>query len=62
LHTGGKNVEDVTQLFMKECGAPQAAARREAYRGTSGPGYLNYTIGKLEVLKLREDYKKKISR
>ena len=60
LHTGGKSVEDVAQLFMKECGAPQAQARREAYRGTSDPGYLNYTIGKLEILKLREDYKKKM--
>jgi uncharacterized protein (DUF885 family) len=60
LHTGGESVEDVAQLFMKECGAPQAEARREAYRGTSDPGYLNYTIGKLEILKLREDYKKKM--
>ncbi len=60
MHTGGKGVEDVAQLFMKECGAPQAEARREAYRGTSDPGYLNYTIGKLEILKLREDYKKKM--
>ena len=58
MHTGGKSVEDVAQLFMKECGSPEAEARREAYRGTSDPGYLNYTIGKLEILKLREDYKK----
>jgi hypothetical protein len=60
LHTGGKSVDDVAQLFMEECGSPQAEARREAYRGTSDPGYLNYTIGKLEILKLREDYKKKM--
>jgi uncharacterized protein (DUF885 family) len=60
MHTDGKSVEDVAELFMKECGTPQAAARREAYRGTSDPGYLNYTIGKLEILKLREDYKKKM--
>ena len=60
MHTGGKSVKDVAQLFMKECGAPQAEARREAYRGTSDPGYLNYTIGKLEILKLREDYKRKM--
>jgi uncharacterized protein (DUF885 family) len=60
MHTEGKSVDDVAELFMKECGAPQAEARREAYRGTSDPGYLNYTIGKLEILKLREDYKKKM--
>lgn len=60
LHTGGKSIDEVAQLFMKECGSPQAEARREAYRGTGDPGYLNYTIGKLEILKLREDYKKKM--
>jgi len=60
LHTRGKSLEDVAQMFMKECGSPQAQARREAYRGTLDPGYLNYTIGKLEILKLREDYRKKM--
>jgi uncharacterized protein (DUF885 family) len=58
MHTGGKSVEDAARLFVRECGTPQAEARREAYRGTSDPGYLNYTVGKLEILKLREDYKK----
>ena len=58
MHTGGKSVEDAAQLFMRECGTPQAEARREAYRGTSDPGYLNYTVGKLEILKLRDDYRK----
>ncbi|HKR97842.1 MAG TPA: DUF885 family protein, partial [Candidatus Angelobacter sp.] len=29
-------------------------------RGTSDPTYLYYTLGKLEILKLREDYKKKM--
>jgi uncharacterized protein (DUF885 family) len=60
MHTGGKRVEDVAQLFTKEGGAPQAEARREAGRGTSDPGYLNYIIGKLEILKLSEDYQKKM--
>jgi len=27
-------------------------------RGTSNPTYLYYTLGKLEIMKLREDYKK----
>jgi uncharacterized protein (DUF885 family) len=60
MHTEGKSVEDAAQIFMKECGSPEAEARREAFRGTSDPGYLNYTVGKLEILKLREDYKKKL--
>ncbi len=32
-------------------------ARQEAMRGTFDPGYLNYTLGKLQILKLRDDYK-----
>ena len=31
----------------------------EAYRGTRDPGYINYTVGKLEILKLRDDYRAK---
>ena len=58
MHTEGKSVDDATQLFIRECHTPQAEARREAYRGTGDPGYLNYTVGKLEILKLRDDYKK----
>ena len=34
-------------------------AEEEAKRGTSDPTYLYYTLGKLQILKLRADYKKK---
>jgi len=56
MHTKGKSIDDATQLFMKECGSPEPEARREALRGTRDPGYINYTVGKLEILKLRDDY------
>jgi len=52
--------DDATRLFMKECGSPEPEAHREAYRGTSDPGYINYTVGKLEILKLRDDYRAKM--
>ena len=39
---------------------PEIAARREALRGTQDPLYGYYTLGKLEILKLREDYRKKL--
>ena len=32
-------------------------AQRETKRGTSDPTYLVYTLGKLEITKLRDDYK-----
>jgi uncharacterized protein (DUF885 family) len=60
MHTRGKSVEDAQAIFMKECGSPEPEAHREALRGTVDPGYLNYTVGKLEILKLRDDYKKKL--
>ena len=57
MHTKGKSVDDAIQIFTKECGSPEPEARREAYRGTRDPGYINYTVGKLEILKLRDDYR-----
>ena len=60
MHTRGKSVEDAQNIFMKECGSPEPEAHREALRGTVDPGYMNYTLGKLQILKLRDDYKKKL--
>lgn len=60
MHTNGKTVDDGMQIFTKECGSPEPEARREAYRGTRDPGYINYTVGKLEILKLRDDYRAKM--
>ena len=60
MHTKGKSVDDGMQIFTKECGSPEPEARREAYRGTRDPGYINYTVGKLEILKLRDDYRAKM--
>ena len=37
-----------------------AYAERETKRGTSDPTYLVYTLGKLQILKLREDYHQKL--
>jgi uncharacterized protein (DUF885 family) len=60
MHTKGKSLEDATNIFTNECGSPEPEARREAYRGTRDPGYINYTLGKLEILKLRDDYRAKM--
>ncbi|NUR53000.1 MAG: DUF885 family protein [Acidobacteria bacterium] len=45
------------RFFRDEAFLEEAAARREAERGTFDPSYVLYTAGKLMVLKLREDYK-----
>jgi hypothetical protein len=58
MHCKGMNVEQATQFFMDNWYQGENPSRQEALRGTFDPGYLVYTLGKLQVLKLREDYKK----
>ncbi len=60
MHTRNKSVDDAAKIFIDECGSPEPEARREAYRGARDPGYINYTLGKLAILKLREDYRAKL--
>jgi uncharacterized protein (DUF885 family) len=45
-------------FFVNEGYQSRTNAERETKRGTSDPTYLYYTLGKLEIMKLREDYKK----
>ena len=58
MHTQGMSLEEATQFFMKYAYMGELPARREALRGTFDPGYLNYTLGKLMILKLRADYRR----
>jgi uncharacterized protein (DUF885 family) len=58
MHCEGMSVDEATKFFMDNCYYEEKPARQEAIRGTFDPGYLNYTLGKLMILKLREDYKK----
>ena len=57
MHTQGMSVEEATKFFVDNCYYEEKTAHSEAMRGTFDPGYLNYTLGKLQILKLREDYK-----
>jgi uncharacterized protein (DUF885 family) len=57
LHTQGMTVDEATKFFMDNAFMEETPARKEALRGTFDPGYLNYTLGKLMILKLREDLK-----
>ncbi|HEY8651105.1 MAG TPA: DUF885 domain-containing protein [Chthoniobacterales bacterium] len=57
MHTQGMSVEDGTKFFRDNCYYEDKPAHSEAMRGTFDPGYLNYTLGKLQILKLRDDYK-----
>lgn len=57
MHTQKMSVDEGTKFFQDNCYYEAKPARSEAMRGTYDPGYLNYTLGKLQILKLRDDYK-----
>jgi uncharacterized protein (DUF885 family) len=57
MHTEGMSVAEAAKFFHENCYYEEKPSLSEAMRGTFDPGYLNYTLGKLEILKLRDDYK-----
>ncbi|HJT46267.1 MAG TPA: DUF885 domain-containing protein [Chthoniobacterales bacterium] len=57
MHTQNMTVEEASKFFQENCYYEEKPALAEAMRGTFDPGYLNYSLGKLQILKLREDYK-----
>jgi len=57
MHTQNMSLDEATKFFQDNCYYEEKPARQEAIRGTFDPGYLHYTLGKLQILKLRDDYK-----
>jgi uncharacterized protein (DUF885 family) len=57
MHTQKMTVDEATKFFRDNCYYEGQLARQESMFGTFDPGYLNYTLGKLQILKLRDDYK-----
>jgi uncharacterized protein (DUF885 family) len=57
LHAEDLSVEQGVRLFREEAYLEESSARREAERGTFDPTYLVYSVGKLMLLKLRQDYR-----
>jgi hypothetical protein len=55
LHAEDLSVEQGVRFFRDHAFLEEAAARREAERGTFDPAYVLYSLGKLMVLKLRDD-------
>jgi len=56
LHTGTMTLEEAERMFREQGLQDPANARQQANRGTFDPGFLNYTLGKLMVRKLRADW------
>ena len=57
MHTQGMGVDEATKFFQENCYYEEKPAHEEAMRGTFDYGYLNYSLGKMQIMKLREDYK-----
>jgi len=56
LHTGGMSIAQSEQMFRDKAFQDPGNARQQAARGTYDPAYLNYTMGKLMIMQLRQDW------
>lgn len=59
MHLQGMTVEEGTKFIEENAYYEHQGAHHEAMRGTYDPGYLSYTLGKQQFLRLRADYKAK---
>jgi uncharacterized protein (DUF885 family) len=60
IHARGMSLDHAVRRFVEDCHIDEANAREQAVRGTFDPGYFAYTLGKLQILALREEAKKKL--
>ena len=58
LHTKGMTIAESEKMFREQAFQDPGNARQQAARGTYDPAYLNYTLGKLMIQKLRDDWTK----
>jgi uncharacterized protein (DUF885 family) len=56
MHTGSMTQAQSYDLFVNQCYQDSGNAKQQAARGTYDPAYLNYTMGKLMIRKLRDDW------
>ncbi len=59
MHTREMTLAQAAMMMKEQCFQPESVAYKEARRGTSDPGYFSYTLGKLLIIKLREDVRAK---
>jgi len=59
MHTGDMTIEQAVDFFQQQGYQSRETAIVETRRGAGDPTYLYYTLGKLEIMKLRADMEKK---
>ena len=60
IHTDGMTSKEAERRFREDCYQDAATARQQAARGAFDPGYFAYTLGKIQILELREQVKRKL--
>ena len=60
IHTEGMTLAQAEKRFITDCFQDKATARQQAVRGTFDPGYFAYTLGKVQILALREEARKRL--
>jgi hypothetical protein len=56
MHTKGMTVDESRKMFIEKGLRSEGEAEQQSNRGTFDPAYLNYTLGKLMIRKLRDDW------
>ena len=56
MHTQEMSVEEAAKFFQDNCFLDEKSAGTEAMRATFDLDYPDYALGKLEIIKLRQDY------
>jgi uncharacterized protein (DUF885 family) len=60
IHTEGMTLAEAEERFVRDCHQDRATARQQAVRGTFDPGYFAYTLGKIQILALRDEAKRRL--
>jgi hypothetical protein len=60
IHAEGMTLAQAERRFIDDCHQDAASAREQATRGAFDPGYYAYTLGKLEILALRDEARRKL--
>jgi uncharacterized protein (DUF885 family) len=62
VHTAHMTMAQAERRFMNDCHQDKATAREQAARAAFDPGYFAYTLGKIQILALRDEVKKKLGK
>ena len=60
LHVHGMTLAQAEDMFVERCHQDRATAKQNATRGAFDPGYFSYTLGKIELLRLREQARRQL--